>query len=427
MMKKMDYQNVRGTQDYLPRQEIVRRNIRRTLEDTFIAYGCQPLETPILNYTELMASKYAGGAEILQEMYTLTDRGERDLALRYDLTIPFAKVVAMNPTIPMPFKRYEIGKVFRDGPIKAGRYREFTQCDVDIVGVESQAAEAELMMMALDAFKKLNVNVKIQFNNRKLLYGLLQQFQVPEDVMNRVILVLDKIEKVSVESMMEELDQLKLTSSSLSQIKSFIESKGQLTIQSFKQWEHENSFVQQGLEELAELTIYLETLKIQDMCMFNPFLARGLEIYTGTIYEIFLADGMIRSSIGSGGRYDNAIGGLLNSEQAFATVGISFGLDVIYFAFELLGCVNKSSVIDIYIIPIGTVKEALKLATNLRSQGKRVEVELSNKKVNKAMERANRESVAHVIVLGNDEIINGSYYIKNMQTGESERVIYDFQ
>lgn len=427
MMKKMDYQNVRGTQDYLPRQEIVRRNIRRTLEDTFIAYGCQPLETPILNYTELMASKYAGGAEILQEMYTLTDRGERDLALRYDLTIPFAKVVAMNPTIPMPFKRYEIGKVFRDGPIKAGRYREFTQCDVDIVGVESQAAEAELMMMALDAFIKLNVNVKIQFNNRKLLYGLLQQFQVPEDVMNRVILVLDKIEKVSVESMMEELDQLKLTSSSLSQIKSFIESKGQLTIQSFKQWEHENSFVQQGLEELAELTIYLETLKIQDMCMFNPFLARGLEIYTGTIYEIFLADGMIRSSIGSGGRYDNAIGGLLNSEQAFATVGISFGLDVIYFAFELLGCVNKSSVIDIYIIPIGTVKEALKLATNLRSQGKRVEVELSNKKVSKAMERANREGVAHVIVLGNDEIINGSYYIKNMQTGESERVIYDFQ
>ena len=132
----MDYQNVKGTQDYLSNQEMIKRNIRRTLEDTFIAYGCHPLETPILNYTELMASKYAGGAEILQEMYRLTDRGERDLALRYDLTIPFAKVVAMNPTIPMPFKRYEIGKVFRDGPIKAGRYREFTQCDVDIVGVE---------------------------------------------------------------------------------------------------------------------------------------------------------------------------------------------------------------------------------------------------------------------------------------------------
>ncbi len=426
MMKKMDYQNVRGTQDYLPKQEIIRRNIRRTLEDTFIAYGCNPLETPILNYTDLMASKYAGGAEILQEMYTLTDRGERDLALRYDLTIPFAKVVAMNPTIPMPFKRYEIGKVFRDGPIKAGRYREFTQCDVDIVGIESQAAEAELMMMALDAFKKLNVNVEIQYNNRKLLYGLLQQFEVPEGVMNRVILVLDKMEKVSVESMMDELAQLQLSSNSLAQIKAFIESKGQLTIQSFKQWDQENSNVQEGLQELAELTIYLEALEIQGICIFNPFLVRGLEIYTGTIYEIFLADGTIRSSIGSGGRYDNAIGGLLNSDKTFATVGISFGLDVIYYAFELLERVNKSSVIDIYIIPMGTVKEALKLATNLRSQGKRVEVELSNKKVNKAMERANREGVAHVIVLGNDEIINGAYRIKNMQTGESEKVVYNF-
>ncbi|WP_285841725.1 histidine--tRNA ligase [Psychrobacillus sp. MER TA 171] len=425
-MKKMDYQNVRGTQDYLPRQEIIRRNIRRTLEDTFIEYGCNPLETPILNYTDLMASKYAGGAEILQEMYTLTDRGERDLALRYDLTIPFAKVVAMNPTIPMPFKRYEIGKVFRDGPIKAGRYREFTQCDVDIVGVESQAAEAELMMMALDAFKKLNVRVEIQFNNRKLLFGLLQQFQVPEDVMNRVILVLDKIEKVSVESMLGELVQLKLTSNSLAQIKAFIESKGQITIQSFKQWEQGNIYLQEGLKELSELTTYIETLQIQEMCIFNPFLARGLEIYTGTIYEIFLADGSIRSSIGSGGRYDNAIGGLLNSDKSFATVGISFGLDVIYFAFELLGRVKKCSVIDIYIIPIGTVKEALKLATNLRLQGKRVEVELSNKKVNKAMEKANREGFANVIVLGNDEIINGSYAIKNMQTGESQKVVYNF-
>lgn len=425
-MKKMDYQNVRGTQDYLPRQEIIRRNIRRTLEDTFIEYGCNPLETPILNYTDLMASKYAGGAEILQEMYTLTDRGERDLALRYDLTIPFAKVVAMNPTIPMPFKRYEIGKVFRDGPIKAGRYREFTQCDVDIVGVESQAAEAELMMMALDAFKKLNVRVEIQFNNRKLLFGLLQQFQVPEDVMNRVILVLDKIEKVSVESMLGELVQLQLTSNSLAQIKTFIESKGQITIQSFKQWEQGNIYLQEGLKELSELTTYIETLQIQEMCIFNPFLARGLEIYTGTIYEIFLADGTIRSSIGSGGRYDNAIGGLLNSDKSFATVGISFGLDVIYFAFELLGRVKKCSVIDIYIIPIGTAKEALKLATNLRLQGKRVEVELSNKKVNKAMEKANREGFANVIVLGNDEIINGSYDIKNMQTGESQKVVYNF-
>ncbi len=204
-MKKMNYQNVKGTQDYLGDAEIVRRNIKRTLEDVFIQYGCKPLETPILNYTGLLASKYGGGAEILEEMYTLTDRGERNLALRYDLTIPFAKVVAMNPTIRMPFKRYEIGKVFRDGPIKEGRYREFTQCDVDIVGVESQIAEAELMSMALVAFNKLDVGVTIQYNNRKLLVGMLEEFGMKEEMTSNVILVLDKLEKIGVNAVISEL------------------------------------------------------------------------------------------------------------------------------------------------------------------------------------------------------------------------------
>jgi len=420
MMKKMDYQNVRGTQDYLPQAEVVRRKIRRTLEDTFILYGCKPLETPILNYTELMASKYAGGAEILQEMYQLSDRGERDLALRYDLTIPFAKVVAMNPEIPMPFKRYEIGKVFRDGPIKAGRFREFTQCDVDIVGVKSQAAEAELMMMAVDAFKKLDVGIFIQYNNRKLLYGLLQCFEVQEDVMNRVILVLDKMEKIDRETLVKELRELGLEAASLTAIEGFLAADA--TLEYFEAYAEVNDFVREGLEELKELGAYLEALGIADACVFHPFLARGLEIYTGTIYEIFLRDGSIKSSIGSGGRYDNAIGGLIGSDADFATVGISFGLDVIYTAFELAGKVKALATVDVMIIPMGTEKEALCLASTLRAQGKRVEVELSGKKLRKAMEKANREGIAQVIVLGEREVADGMYEVKDMVTGEVEKV-----
>ena len=424
-MRKMNYQNVRGTQDFLPEQEVVRRTIRRTLEDTFIAYGCKPLETPILNYTELMASKYAGGAEILQEMYTLTDRGKRDLALRYDLTIPFAKVVAMNPTIAMPFKRYEIGKVFRDGPIKAGRFREFTQCDVDIVGVESQAAEAELMMMAVDAFKKLDVSIKIQYNNRKLLYGLLQMFEVPEAKMNRVILILDKMEKIERTTLVKELKELELTEKSLQDIVQFLDA--QPTLKYFVPFATENEFVGQGVQELTELADFLSALGIETQCVFNPFLARGLEIYTGTIYEIFLADGTIQSSIGSGGRYDNAIGGLLGTNQSYATVGISFGLDVIYTAFELTGATAKrTSDIDIYIIPIGTEKEALILATALRSKGYRVEVELSGKKVRKAMDRANREKIKRTIVLGESEVETNMYKMKEMDSGEEQIVQFVF-
>lgn len=424
-MKKMDYQNVRGTQDFLPQQEVVRRKIRRTLEDTFILYGCKPLETPIINYTELMASKYAGGAEILQEMYTLTDRGERELALRYDLTIPFAKVVAMNPELAMPFKRYEIGKVFRDGPIKAGRFREFTQCDVDIVGVESQAAEAELMMMAVDAFEKLEVNILIQYNNRKLLYGLLQLFEVEESKMNRVILILDKMEKIDRATLVKELTELELSNEALQNVESFLDATP--TLSYFESFVEQNDFVKQGVAEIRELMDYLQALHIEATCIFNPFLARGLEIYTGTIYEIFLADGAIKSSIGSGGRYDNAIGGLIGTNQAFATVGISFGLDVIYTAFELAGKIEaKPTEIDIYIIPIGTEKQALQLATSLRREGNRVEVELSGKKVRKAMDKANKENIAKVIVLGEDEVTKGQYELKDMRTGEVENVAFQF-
>lgn len=427
-MKKMDYQNVRGTQDYLPEQEVARRAIRRTLEDTFMAYGCKPIETPILNYTKLMASKYAGGAEIVQEMYTLTDRGERDLALRYDLTIPFAKVVATNPSITMPFKRYEIGKVFRDGPIKAGRFREFTQCDVDIVGVTSQAAEAELMMMAIDAFDKLNLQINIQYNNRKILVGLLQLFEVEQQQMNQVILILDKIEKIDQKTVLSELRELGISENSMTKIKQFLEGQPQINMAYFNEFANQNIILQQGIQELVELTAYLNALGLNEKCTFNPFLARGLEIYTGTIYEIFLADGTIRSSIGSGGRYDQAIGGLLGSEeQSYATVGISFGLDVIYTALEVIGRIEKNfPIVDIYIIPLGTEKSALKLAAALRQHEYKVEVELSGKKVKKAMEKANRENTPKVIVLGEDEVTQNMYKIKNMQSGKEEVIVFKF-
>ncbi|MBU8567952.1 ATP phosphoribosyltransferase regulatory subunit [Virgibacillus pantothenticus] len=239
----MDYQNVKGTQDYLPNAEVVRRRIRRTLEDIFIQYGCKPLETPILNYTELLASKYGGGAEILDEMYTLTDRGERELALRYDLTIPFAKVVAMNPTLKMPFKRYEIGKVFRDGPIKTGRLREFTQCDVDIVGVGSQLAEAELMVMALDAFRKLDLEVTIQYNNRKLLAGILDAFGTELEKVNKTVLILDKLEKVGLEAVISELNNQGLSNSTVILIQQFLTEERNSSFSYFETYSEQNDQV----------------------------------------------------------------------------------------------------------------------------------------------------------------------------------------
>ncbi|WP_319003573.1 histidine--tRNA ligase [Rossellomorea aquimaris] len=420
-MKKMDYQNVKGTQDYLPEAEVTRREVRRTLEDVFIQYGCKPLETPILNYTELLASKYAGGAEILEEMYTLTDRGKRDLALRYDLTIPFAKVAAMNPGISMPFKRYEIGKVFRDGPIKAGRFREFTQCDVDIVGVDSQVAEAELMMMALDAFGRLGMNVTIQYNNRKLLTGMLEVFGVEADKINPAVLILDKLEKVGVKSVVTELEDMQITQSTKSAIEQFLTDENNASFDYFESYSKENPDVSEGLEEVKELSSYLDFLGITEQCVFNPFLARGLEIYTGTIYEIFLTERTITSSIGSGGRYDNAIGGLIGTDEAISTVGISFGLDVIFAAIiASRKDLNQTSGIYYYIIPLGTEKEALRVAADLRRSGKTVELEMSKRKLGKLLEKANREGVRNVIVIGEEEVRKKKYKVRDMLTGEEK-------
>lgn len=417
----MSYQNVRGTQDYLPAEEVLRRNIRQTIEDVFMQYGCEPLETPILNYTSLLDSKYGGGAEILEEMYRLTDRGERDLALRYDLTIPFAKVVAMNPTIQLPFKRYEIGKVFRDGPIKKGRLREFTQCDVDIVGAESQMAESELMLMTLDVFEQLKLQVTIQYNNRKLLMGLLMLFNVAENKINRTILTLDKLEKIGSEAVLIELKGLNLETSTLGKLEGILIDRENIDISTFEAYAQKNEMISEGLRELKELQDYLQYLAIDKQCVFNPFLARGLEIYSGTIYEMFLTDGSITSSVGSGGRYDNTIGGLIGTDEKFSTVGISYGLDVIYTALSMKEeQMLKEINLDYYIIPLNTQKEALLVAQSFRKKGYKVACDFSNKRLGRILERANKEKVENVIIIGEDEVNNNYVKIKNMITGDEE-------
>lgn len=425
-MKKIDYQNVRGTKDYLPNAEILRSKIRRTLENTFLRYGCKPIETPILNYTSLMSSKYGGGTEILEEMYTLTDRGKRDLALRYDLTVPFAKVIAMNPTIRFPFKRYEIGKVFRDGPIKTGRLREFTQCDVDIVGVDNQMAEAELMEMALSVFEQLNLPVRIQYNNRKLLQGILEYLGVQQSDMSSVILILDKVEKIGIEGVVKEFRKKQIDEATTVCIIEFLKDSFGKSLNYFERYAVENKLVSQGIEELKELKGYLTVLNIREKCIFHPFLARGLEIYTGTIYEIFLENGTIQSSIGSGGRYDNIIGGLLETNATFSTVGISFGLDVIYAAYEGNILPNDEIKTDYYIIPLGAKSEALLVATELRKKGFVVEIEMRFQKLNKALDCANKEGVKQVIIIGQNEITSNRIKIKDMRTGVEREELFIF-
>lgn len=180
----MKLMNVKGTSDSLPKEELIKRRVVNTLTSTFEKFGYMPLDTTILCYYDLLASKYAGGSEILKEVYTLNDQGDRKLGLRYDLTVPFSKVISMNvnKNITLPLKRYEVGKVFRDGPVKTGRAREFYQCDVDVCGIEGTFIEAEMLSMTSLCYKKLGIDVYIEVNNRKLLEGFILAAGIDENI-----------------------------------------------------------------------------------------------------------------------------------------------------------------------------------------------------------------------------------------------------
>ena len=203
----MKLMNLKGTFDFLPKDQVVRNKIINTLRTNFEKYGYLPLETPILNYYDLLAYKYEDDAEILSEIYKLKDQGDRNLGLRYDLTVPFCKVIGINKDLRLPFRRYEIGKVFRNGPVKLGRTREFYQCDIDVVGIDNRLIEAEQILMAINTYKDLGIDVLVKYNNRKLMTGLILESGIEEEKVNSVIGVIDKLEKISREELIKNLEK----------------------------------------------------------------------------------------------------------------------------------------------------------------------------------------------------------------------------
>lgn len=417
---EIELKNLKGTRDYLPAEQQLRNKIRNTLEEVFQRYGCRPMETPILCLYDILASKYGGGSEILKEVYSLQDQGKRELALRYDLTVPFARVIGMNPNLRMPFKRYEIGRVFRDGPVKTGRLREFMQCDVDIVGVKSTLAEAEMMAMAFDAFEQLGLDIVISYNNRKLLTGVLEHMGIPEGLIGETVISLDKVEKIGEEGVREELSIKGIHQEIIEKIFAiFREGKRPDFYASFSS----SALIREGIAELNELEEYLAALNILEKTNFNPLLARGLEIYTGTVYELFLSSKKITSSIGSGGRYDKIIGGFINNGEEYPAAGISFGLDVIYTALSMENQdIWRGSTVDFFLIPLGTEKETLQLAQRLRKKGFNAEVEMSGKRLKRSLDYANKERIPYVLILGENELQQEKVALKDMQTGKEEKI-----
>lgn len=423
MKRETSLLNVKGTYDYLPNEQRIRNYINDTLKEIFEKYGFKPLETPILCYYDFLAGKYDENNDLLNEIYKLSDRGQRKLGLRYDLTAPFAKCIALTKDLKMPFKRYEIGKVFRDGPVKTGRDREFIQCDVDVVGIGGQMIEAELLSLFIEGYSKLGINVIVKYNSRNLMAGMILENGIAKELISPVITVIDKLEKIPKNELINEFSNLGINQNQAESILADFNLDFASILNKYH--DADNELIQKGLTEVQELRNYIEALNLQDKTKFVAALARGQDYYTGNVFEVYDENNELNCSLGAGGRYDNMITDFINDGNSYPAVGISFGLSTIYEILKRRSEFNGKPFVDIYIIPLNTEKESLLLADKLRKLNYRVDLEMNGKKLKKSFDFANKEKIPYVIVLGEDEIKDNIIKIKNMQTGTEYKIPND--
>ncbi len=415
VMAKIELMNAKGTKDFKPEEKIARDKVIDLFRDVFEIYGFSPLETPVIERLDVLSAKYAGGDEILKETFKLKDQGKRDLGLRYDLTVPFSRFVGMNPTMKMPFKRYQMGSVFRDGPIKKGRIREFIQCDVDIVGTKNMVADAEIVKVTQDFFKRAKLDVVIEINNRKLLDGILDSLDIPKNKRIDVILAIDKIKKFSIKDIEKELKRkgVKKVSELLKVFKTAGSNKEKL--ERLRKFLKTDKAVE-GLNEIEEVLSYVNEKNVE----FSISLARGLAYYTGTVFEVFMKKGDFKSSLAGGGRYDKMIGDYLGSGD-YPAVGISFGVEPILEVMKMNKKIDsKKTVTDVFVIPINVGKKVFKIVDELRKNGIKTDLDLMNRGISKNLSYVNKYGIPYVIFVGEEELKKKKVKLKNMKTGKEE-------
>lgn len=435
-MTKIQLLNAKGTRDFLPEEKIIRNNIEKAIKELFEIYGFSPVETPVLERYDILASKYAGGSEILKETFRLIDQGKRELGLRYDMTVPLCRLIGMNPSIKFPFKCYQIGTVYRDGPVASERLRVFTQCDADIIGAKAMAADAECIMLAESVFKKLKIDVVIEVNNRKLLDGILEDIGVPSNKWTDCILIIDKMKKISQQQLEKELDDIGITKRQIKMLFTLIGKENdkfsnEEKIKRFrKRLKSRNS--KEGLEELQQIFASLpkkENKKEKKNILFTPSLARGLAYYTGTVFEVFAVHENTTASIGGGGRYNKMIQQFLEREQEYPAVGISFGLDRIYLIFkEIMEKKNaknqaekqekQKTVTELFVVPINTEKECIDIVQRLRNAGIKTETDIIGRGPSKNLQYANSQAIPYVLFIGQEELKKKLFKLKEMQSGK---------
>ncbi len=424
----MTLESAKGVRDFLPEDKILRDKIVSSLVEVFELFGYNPLETPVLEKLEVLNAKFAAGAstDVAKEIFKLKDQGNRELGLRFDLTVPLSRVIGMNLDLKMPFKRYEIGKTFRDGPIKLGRYREFWQCDVDVIGCSKMTADAELILLALEVFKKLGFDAYIELNNRKLLQGILEYCGVEKENIEEVMIGIDKWKKIGEESVKKELEEKNIDDETFEKISSILSLEGSnfYIIENLRKV-LDSELAVEGLREIEEVLAFLDKSEAENVRL-NLSLARGLSYYTGTVFEGFLKNSQITSSICGGGRYDKMIGLYSENNREVPAVGISFGLEPITEAIKLMKNKNvsiKKSVAKVFIIPVApneTLKGSFEIAKVLRDNNIKTDIDLLKRNITKNLEYANTLKIPFVVFVGPDELAEGKIKLRDMLSGTEE-------
>jgi histidyl-tRNA synthetase len=434
----------KGTRDFGPEQMARRNFILKTIREVYEKAGFLPLETPAMENLDVLTGKY--GEEGDQLLFKVLNSGDfrngisnegldqpvsrltfqiAEKGLRYDLTVPFARFVVMHQhEITMPFRRYQIQPVWRADRPQKGRYREFYQCDADIVGTDSLVCETELIMIITEVFQKLGLtDYSIRLNNRKVLSGIAEWLEVPQRE-GDLFVAIDKLDKIGAEKVIAELREKQFPEPSLHKLQEFLAFTGDSSakIDYLQGLLQESETGSKGISELQTIFSYLEAAGTSGLKLdFEHTLARGLSYYTGAILEVKVNNVQI-GSVGGGGRYDNLTG--IFGLPGHSGIGFSFGVDRLYDVLEALDLFPAASTGDTLLLIAcfdePALKHGMKLLNSLRQEGIRCEIYPEPVKIKKQLTYANKRNIPFVTIIGEQEISSGRYSLKNMGSGEQQ-------
>ena len=411
-----------GMMELLPEDQMVFDTIKRRIEDVFIKNAFFSIDTPAIEKLDVLLSK--GGGETSKQVYKI-DSSKKNQGLRFDLTVPLAKYVSMYmQDLAFPFRRYQIAKVYRGERNQKGRYKEFYQCDIDIIGNEKLSLynDAEIVKCMYEALKSIDVpDFEFQFNNRKLLNGYFSDLGIED--FESCLRIIDKLDKIGIDNVKEELSKINLDDEKIDSILSFLQIDGtnQEIIEKLESLNIDNELFVCGLEELK--FVYDDILSMgvsPDNIKINLSITRGLDYYTGSVFETFFKEYREIGSICSGGRYDSLANNFTKSK--LPGVGMSIGLTRLFYQLQELNLVKgQQTNFDCIIIPMkGYEKNAVKLMNDLRSSSVRCMSYLEDDKLKKKFNYADKLSVKYVIIIGQDEVEQNKFTLRNMENGNQE-------